>query len=190
MRNQVYSGSMESTIRIWDLVSGECVHVLTDHTSLVSLLGLSHSYLVSAAADSTIRVWDPSGGKLLHTLVGHIGTIPCFQHDEFKILGGSNGGITIWDIRDGTKIQDLLTGVDRVWQVVFDGRWCIAASSRHNSTFLDVWDFGHQVVGDDDEDWIGEGSIDGEEGDSEREEDVTETFIRGQYSATDMEIVI
>ncbi|CCA66634.1 related to cell division control protein CDC4 [Serendipita indica DSM 11827] len=171
-RNQACSGSMDSSVRIWSLATGQCVHVLTGHTSLVGLLGLSHSFLVSAAADSTLRVWDPSTGDLLHTLAAHTGAITCFQHDEFKILSGSDGTLKMWDIRDGTNVRDLLTGITGVWQVVFDGRWCVAASNRHDATYLDVWDFGEGVVGDGEEEWVGEGSVDGEEGDSEAEEDV------------------
>lgn len=170
---------MDSSVRIWNLGTGQCVHVLTGHTSLVGLLGLSNSYLVSAAADSTLRVWDPSSGELLHTLAAHTGAITCFQHDEFKILSGSDGTLKMWDIRDGSNARDLLTGITGVWQVVFDGRWCVAASNRHDATFLDVWDFGHEVVGDGEEEWVGEASVDGEEGDSEFEEDVTEAFVEG-----------
>ena len=176
---------MDSSVRIWNLGTGQCVHVLTGHTSLVGLLGLSNSYLVSAAADSTLRVWDPSSGDLLHTLAAHTGAITCFQHDEFKILSGSDGTLKMWDIRDGTNARDLLTGITGVWQVVFDGRWCVAASNRHDATFLDVWDFGHEVVGDGEEEWVGEASVDGEEGDSELEEDVTEAFVEGPSASVD-----
>ena len=176
VRNQAMSGSMDSSVRIWNLSTGQCVHVLTGHTSLVGLLGLSQSYLVSAAADSTLRVWDPSTGDLLHTLVAHTGAITCFQHDEFKILSGSDGTLKMWDIRSGSNVRDLLTGITGVWQVVFDGRWCVAASNRHDATYLDVWDFGHEVVGDGDEEWCGEASVDGESGVSEDEEDVSECW--------------
>ncbi|KIM28632.1 hypothetical protein M408DRAFT_329391 [Serendipita vermifera MAFF 305830] len=187
-RNQACSGSMDSSVRIWNLATGQCVHVLTGHTSLVGLLGLSYSYLVSAAADSTLRVWDPSSGELLHTLAAHTGAITCFQHDEFKILSGSDGTLKMWDIRDGTNARDLLTGITGVWQVVFDGRWCVAASNRHDATFLDVWDFGHEVVGDGEEEWVGEASVDGEDGDSEFEEDVTEAFVEAPTINTDTSI--
>ena len=176
VRNQAMSGSMDSSVRIWNLSTGQCVHVLTGHTSLVGLLGLSQSYLVSAAADSTLRVWDPSTGELVHTLVAHTGAITCFQHDEFKILSGSDGTLKMWDIRNGSNVRDLLTGITGVWQVVFDGRWCVAASNRHDATYLDVWDFGHEVVGDGDEEWCGEASVDGESGISEDEEDVSECW--------------
>ena len=151
-RNIACSGSMDGTVRIWNLRNGQCQHTLTGHTSLVGLLGLSPSYLVSAAADSTLRIWDPDTGELRHALAAHAGAITCFQHDEFKVLSGSDGTLKMWNIRDGTVVRDLLTGINGVWQVVFEGRCCVAASNRNTTTMLDVWDFGTE--GDDN--WIGE----------------------------------
>lgn len=144
---------MDGTVRIWSLATGQCVHTLVGHTSLVGLLGLSPSYLVSAAADSSLRVWDADTGELKHCLQAHTGAITCFQHDEFKVLSGSDGTLKMWDMRDGSFIRDLLTGINGVWQVVFEGRWCVAASNRADATVLDVWDFGRDAGGDD---WIGE----------------------------------
>ncbi|KAI0672823.1 WD40 repeat-like protein [Trametes maxima] len=168
-RNLACSGSMDGTVRVWNLNTGTSQHVLAGHTSLVGLLGLSPSYLVSAAADSTLRVWDPDTGELRHALAAHSGAITCFQHDEFKVLSGSDGTLKMWDIRDGTQVRDLLTGIVGVWQVVFEGRWCVAASNRMDSTVLDVWDFGD----DEDQGWEGEppGGLYDEESDYDDEED-------------------
>jgi WD domain, G-beta repeat len=152
-RRQAYSGSMDGTVRVWNLKTGECQYTLTGHTSLVGLLGLSPSHLVSAAADTTLRVWNPDTGELRHTLAAHTGAITCFQHDEFKVLSGSDGTLKMWDVRDGTVVREFLSNISGVWQVVFEGRWCVAASHRSDVTMLDVWDFGY---GEPEDDWIGE----------------------------------
>lgn len=188
------SGSMDGTVRLWSLTTGECLHVLVGHTSLIGLLGISPSYLVSAAADSTLRVWDArrtsdvssagaesyraSNNLLRGVIAGHTGAITCFQHDEWKVVSGSDGTLTVWDIRGHQAVdtnvsattvaavtkpiadtreggfptswnttgtipvaRHLLTGITGVWQVVFEGRWCVAASNRADVTTLDVWDF-------------------------------------------------
>ncbi|KAI0315245.1 WD40-repeat-containing domain protein [Amylostereum chailletii] len=170
IRNQACSGSMDGTVRVWNLQTGECQHTLTGHTSLVGLLGLSPLHLVSAAADSTLRIWDPETGDVRHMLAAHTGAITCFQHDEFKVLSGSDGTLKMWDVRDGSVVRDLLTNIVGVWQVVFEGRWCVAASNRPDATVLDVWDFGN---GEQDDEWIGEpagGIYDEDETEDEDEE--------------------
>ena len=185
-RNQACSGSMDSTVRVWNLQNGTCQHTLTGHTSLVGLLGLSPSYLVSAAADSTLRIWDPDTGELRNTLAAHTGAITCFQHDEFKVLSGSDGTLKMWNVRDGTVVRDLLTGITGVWQVVFEGRWCVAASNRNDSTVLDVWDFGN----DEDDDWVGEppgGMYDEDSEDEEEEEDMDQADVDAMDQ--DLEVV-
>lgn len=143
-RHQACSGSMDGNVRIWNVQTGQCLHTLTGHTSLVGLLGISPSYLVSASADSTLRVWDSDTGQLHHILNGHTGAITCFQHDEFKVLSGSDGILRMWDVEGGTIVRDLLTDIIGVWQVAFEGRWCVAASSKGDATFLDIWDFGER----------------------------------------------
>ncbi|KAI0726688.1 WD40 repeat-like protein [Fomitopsis betulina] len=169
-RSLACSGSMDGTVRVWNLQTGQIQHTLTGHTSLVGLLGLSPSYLVSAAADSTLRVWNPETGEHHHTLAAHNGAITCFQHDEFKVLSGSDGTLKMWDIRDGSQVRDLLTGIVGVWQVVFEGRWCVAASNRTDTTVLDVWDFANEQG---DEEWVGEppGGLYDEDSDEEEDDE-------------------
>ena len=176
------SGSMDGTVRVWSLATGACLHTLTGHTSLVGLLGLSSSHLVSAAADSTLRIWDASSGEVNHELRAHTGAITCFQHDEFKVLSGSDGTLKMWDVRKGTPVCDLLTGITGVWQVVFQGRWCVAASNKLDATYLDVWDFGRR--GDTDEDWgmAGEGNM---SDDSDDEDDMSVDHEQEQEQEVD-----
>ncbi|KAI9439389.1 WD40 repeat-like protein [Russula earlei] len=158
-RRRVCSGSLDYTVRVWNLRTGECQYTLTGHASLVGLLGLSPSHLVSAGADATLRVWDPETGEPRHVLDAGTGAVNCFQHDEFKIVGASDGALKAWDVRSGATIrgsffEDADGGRD-VWHVLSEGRWCVAASSDRSSgaTVLDVWDFGD---GEPDDGWIGE----------------------------------
>lgn len=133
---------MDGTVRIWSLKTGECLHILTGHTSLVGLLSPSSMNLISAAADSTLRIWNPSTGALIHTLSGHLSAVTCLAHDEFKVISGSDGALKMWNARNGSEMPDLLKGVSGVWGVTFDERSCVAAINEDEHTALTVWDFG------------------------------------------------
>ncbi|WOO79328.1 Cell division control protein 4 [Vanrija pseudolonga] len=141
-RNRCASGSMDNTVKVWDIATGTCLHTLTGHTSLVGLLGASPNYIVSAAADASLRVWDANTHELKHVLSSHAAAITCFQHDETKVVSGSDGTLKLWDIRTGQCVRDLIVGISSVWQVAFHGNLLVAASNRAGNTVFDVFDFG------------------------------------------------
>lgn len=140
-KDRCISASMDWHVNIWDLKNGSLLYSLAGHTSLVGLLGLCSSTLVSAAADKTLRVWNPENGQLLHKLVGHDSAITCFQHDRHRVVSGSERHLKLWDIRTGKFVRDLLTGLDHIWQVGFNDRWCVAAVSRGQTSYIEVLDF-------------------------------------------------
>lgn len=66
----VVSGSLDTSIRVWDVETGNCVHTLTGHQSLTSGMELKDNTLVSGNADSTVKIWDIKTGQCLQTLQG------------------------------------------------------------------------------------------------------------------------
>ncbi|RHZ82271.1 hypothetical protein Glove_110g79 [Diversispora epigaea] len=149
-RKRCMSGSMDGTVKVWSLEDGTIVWTLEGHSSLVGLLDLSHDYLVSAAADSSLRIWNPDDGTCKHVLTTHSGAITCFQHDENKVISGSDGTLRMWDVKTGRQLRDLLTGLSGVWQVRFDERRCVAAVQRNSMTWFEVLDFGVYGIENDD----------------------------------------
>ncbi|KIS00384.1 F-box and WD-40 domain-containing protein CDC4 [Cryptococcus deuterogattii 2001/935-1] len=147
-RKRCASGSLDNTIKVWDIVSGQCLHTLQGHTSLVGLLGLSPNYLVSAAADTSLRIWDPNSCQLKNVLASHSGAITCFQHDETKVVSGSDGTLKLWDVKTGTFVRDLVVGISSVWQVSFHKNLLVAASNRNGATVFDVFRFGQPSAQD------------------------------------------
>jgi F-box and WD-40 domain protein CDC4 len=141
-----YLGSMDRTIKVWDIERGKLLHTLEGHELLVGLLELLLQYLVSAAADATLRVWDPATGKTLSKLEGHLAAITCFQHDRLRIVSGSEKMLKLWDIQLGRFVRDLLADITGgIWQVRFDYSRCVAAVQRtrndSDEAFIEIVDF-------------------------------------------------
>jgi len=57
--------------RVWDLATGQCVHVLAGHTGRLNGVRVAPSapIAVTVADDFTARVWDWPAGRCLHVLV-------------------------------------------------------------------------------------------------------------------------
>lgn len=69
----VVSGSLDTSIRVWEVETGACRHTLMGHQSLTSGMELRNNILVSGNADSTVKVWDIVTGQCLQTLSGELG---------------------------------------------------------------------------------------------------------------------
>ncbi|KAK9237255.1 WD40-repeat-containing domain protein [Lipomyces kononenkoae] len=142
-RARCISGSMDHSVKVWGLDSGSCLYTLEGHTSLVGLVALYENILVSASADSTLRVWDADSGQCLHELAGHIGAIVCFRHNDKIVISGGDDAIKLWDVQTGNFIKDLVSDLNRVWQVKFDDHQCVAAVQKGSFTFLEILHLDH-----------------------------------------------
>eukprot|EP00850_Spirogloea_muscicola_P023742 SM000385S14620 [mRNA] locus=s385:43261:46177:+ [translate_table: standard] len=69
--NRLYSGSMDQSIRVWDLSSGQCVQTLLGHTGIVMGLLCWEQYLLSCSLDGTIKVWGMSSSGQLENTYTH-----------------------------------------------------------------------------------------------------------------------
>jgi WD40 repeat protein len=66
---KVYSGSADTTIRVWSPDDGALLQTLTGHTVMVLALAVGPDGKVfSGSNDQTIRVWSGDTGAHLHTL--------------------------------------------------------------------------------------------------------------------------
>ena len=93
---RVVSGSLDRTLKVWDLSTGDCRQTLNGHTGsarrrrpvepcvdcsstprraqVYCVAALSHARVVSGSWDNTLKVWDASSGLCLRTLTGHTDT--------------------------------------------------------------------------------------------------------------------
>lgn len=104
------SGSLDETVRVWDLDTGTLRWTLTGHTGDVRAVAVVSSDLVcSGSDDTTVRVWSLDTGAHLRTLEGHT--------DEVRDLcAGPRGTIAsasldttvrVWDVASGRQLRVL-----------------------------------------------------------------------------------
>ncbi|KAB1202080.1 Zinc finger CCCH domain-containing protein 17 [Morella rubra] len=58
--DNLYSGSKDHTIRVWDHESLQCIRTLEGHTDTVTSLIFCETYLLSCSLDRTIKAWPTS----------------------------------------------------------------------------------------------------------------------------------
>ncbi len=94
------SGSLDNTIRLWDVESGATLHTVDVGEPVWSIaLSPDGHLLASASKDKTIRLWDPASGNTRGTIKTD-GTIwaVAFSGDGRSLVSGGDT-INVWDVQ-------------------------------------------------------------------------------------------
>ena len=116
LKNNIFaSGSDDSTIKIWNATSNECLFTFNSsnggHTSYVRLLtALGNNLLISGASqDPNLKVWNVLTGTLIMTLNNGFSIQALVSlKNEIYFATGSSQEIRIWNVLTGTLIGNPL----------------------------------------------------------------------------------
>lgn len=94
----VISGSLDNTIKIWSLESGECLQTLFGHVQGIWTLAYDKLRLVSGSNDGSLKLWDIESGLPMHCLDGHTAAVTSVSLSDTKVVSADcHGEIRIWD---------------------------------------------------------------------------------------------
>lgn len=107
------SGSLDDTIKVWNLHTGNLVFTLNGHPRGVNDVAISSKgqVLVSCGDDGTIKVWNLTAGRRLHTLKGHVRDVTsvAIGHKGWVLASGSKDKtIHLWKLDKGTLLNTLV----------------------------------------------------------------------------------
>ncbi|MEC4817588.1 MAG: NB-ARC domain-containing protein [Scytonema sp. PMC 1069.18] len=137
------SGSDDTTIKLWDASTGECLKTLSGHSSWVHSVSFSPDgkLLASGSRDHTVKIWDWYTGECLHTLKGHVHRVKiiAFSPQGTILASGSDDNtIKLWDVNRGICLQTLHGHNDWVLCVMFSPCVDILASASGDQT-IKLW---------------------------------------------------
>ncbi|MBB2891909.1 WD40 repeat domain-containing protein [Flexivirga oryzae] len=112
------TGSADRTAAVWDLTSGELLHVLTGHDGPVLAVAIAvlpdgTAVVATASADGKATVWDASTGQPLRDLIGHREAVRQVHIVErpgatpLVITGGADRSVMVWDLSTGERLHRL-----------------------------------------------------------------------------------
>ncbi|CAH1780820.1 unnamed protein product [Owenia fusiformis] len=97
------SASFDSTVRLWDVDRGVCIHTLTQHQEPVYSVAFSPDgrFLASGSFDKCVHIWNVQSGALVHSYKGTGGIFEvCWNHRGDKVgASASDGSVFVLDLR-------------------------------------------------------------------------------------------
>lgn len=89
---RIVSGSADTSVQIWDAVSGAHSNTLKGHTDAVCSVAISHNdkRIASGSKDKTIMLWDTLSGARITRLEGHtngVTSVTFSLNGEFLVSG-------------------------------------------------------------------------------------------------------
>ncbi|ETO15205.1 WD repeat-containing protein [Reticulomyxa filosa] len=137
--------SCDTTIRIWDIKSGQEIKKLETHTRLEGHFQISFDgqQLISALYDYTIGIWNLQSGEMIHKLKGHcsyINNIQLSPDCRFIVSCSGDKTIRIWDIISGLEVQKFDEQCYKIGNVQFfpDGNTIFFSLTDKNIQLFDV----------------------------------------------------
>ncbi|KAJ3319967.1 SCF ubiquitin ligase complex subunit cdc4 [Boothiomyces sp. JEL0866] len=153
--NVLVSGSYDTTVRVWNLDTGECSFICEGHREKVYSIGYCHELkrAVSGSMDATVRVWCTQTGVNLFVLEGHNSLVGLLElTPKYLISAAADSTLRIWSPTTGECLGTLtghtaaitcfhhdpipnriVSGSDggvKIWELSTDGYG--VSSSMHN----------------------------------------------------------
>jgi len=142
--NQMASCSHDETLRMWDVETGTCTHIIVGHNGLVN--GVAYSpqgdEVASASWDGAVRLWDSVTGDCRQTLSGHNKPVFCVayaRNDGQIATGADDRTVRLWSVVSGECGRTLLGHSDRIWNIAYSPQGHQLASASDDRT-IRLWD--------------------------------------------------
>lgn len=139
----IVSGSIDKSVRLWELETGKSIAVLQGHTDQVSSVAFSPDgrFVASASRDKTIKIWDISTLGPPQTLEIDTSERPVVtfsQDGRFIATAGLHGAVSMWEVAT-LKLVRTFQAPAQVFSLAFstDGKW-LAANRDKVAVIWDV----------------------------------------------------
>lgn len=145
----VASGSVDNSVRMWQVNGGALLHTLRGHPFPVRAVRFSPSgaLLATGSTDGIIRLWSVADSSLKFSLEGHAGWINglAFSRDGQTLVSSAQDfTVRIWRVSDGYPLQTIDEGMAAINSITIssDGRligWCEDDGTVRLRLFTGEW---------------------------------------------------
>ena len=98
---RIYTGSLDKTVRVWELTETDCIQTLEGHTGAITCVDADAFKIISASSDLQIRIWNALAPfSCLQIVLGHTRSVLCVHKPPgaYFCTGSSDCELKVWQI--------------------------------------------------------------------------------------------
>ena len=138
----IASGSLDNTVKIWEVDSGKEVRKLVGHSKSVTSISFSENgkFLASGSGDTTVIVWDTESGREFRKLEGHSNWVTSVSFSGNQNIASGSQDYTTRIFNMETNEVKTLRENNKINSVCFspDGRYLVTGNYNHNVLIWNV----------------------------------------------------
>ncbi|CAM9541362.1 unnamed protein product, partial [Chrysoparadoxa australica] len=114
--NRIISASLDRSVRLWDIMTGECLHIFAHPRAVIKVVShpTNHQFFLTCCADKVIRVWNTAKSRVVHQKkCTSMPTTVAFTKNALSVaIGYKNGTVNIYEAKSMTLGVTLSTATD------------------------------------------------------------------------------
>ena len=136
--NHFISSSWDTTVRLWNANTGECIRTFRGHTDWVHAISvLDSKHFISGSDDRTIKLWNIDNENCIRTFTGHTSFVkalsPMVDDTERFVSGSRDRTIKLYSVGSGQCLHTF-TGHDDVVSALVSMDCNTFVSGSHDNT--------------------------------------------------------
>jgi len=138
-KHTCFSGSLDASLKEWDLSTLTCVRTYQDHAKGIKAVSCNNSFIVSGSYDHSIKIWDRLSGVCISTLNCHTATVNAIAiSDNLLVSGSEDRTLAVYDPRKFSEQKHKLRG-HQGWVRSVAIRGLHGISGSYDDT-IKIWD--------------------------------------------------
>jgi WD40 repeat protein len=141
--NSIASGSLDKTIRLWDVASGAELHSFIGHSKDITSIDFSPDghILASASKDRSIKLWDVDSGREVLSIKDDSIVSEIDYSPDGKIIASVSSQdkkVKLWDLASGRILESSQKQEGSLYSIAYspNGKYLVSGSFK---TFT-IWD--------------------------------------------------
>jgi WD40 repeat protein len=126
------SGSVDRSLRVWDLATNKFVRTLSSHSERVNGCAWSPDgkFLASASKDQTVRIFQPQTGRMVRIIRGHDSEVTAVAWGDHLYSGTADGKVRVMGEED--QVLKTIDGTDPITSLATVKGGVLAADCKGN----------------------------------------------------------